>query len=34
VHSEEARGWKAYLDEHHEVLIYCADCAEREFGEK
>jgi hypothetical protein len=30
------RGWKAYLttdeDEPAEALVYCPDCAEREFG--
>lgn len=31
--SESARGWKAYLDDESELLVYCADCAEREFGE-
>ena len=31
--SEEGRGWRAYLDEETcEVWVYCADCAEREFG--
>jgi hypothetical protein len=29
----EARGWRAYLDEDSsDVGIYCAVCAEREFG--
>jgi hypothetical protein len=32
-HSNEARGWKAFLDEELELLVYCAACAEREFGE-
>lgn len=31
--SAEARGWKAFLDEEHELLVYCEACAEREFGE-
>lgn len=31
--SAAARGWKAYLDDERELLVYCADCAEREFGE-
>jgi ribosomal protein S27E len=31
--STEGRGWKAFLDEEHELLVYCAACAEREFGE-
>lgn len=31
--SDEARGWKAYLDEESTLLVYCAACAEREFGE-
>ena len=31
--SEEGRGWRAYLDEgSSDVWVYCADCAEREFG--
>ena len=31
--SEEARGWRAYLDDDSsDVLVYCAACAEREFG--
>jgi hypothetical protein len=30
---EEARGWRAYLDENtSDVWLYCPDCAEREFG--
>ena len=29
--SDEAVGWRAYVDES-ELLIYCSDCAEREFG--
>jgi hypothetical protein len=28
--SDEARGWRAYLDEQ-ELLVYCGDCASREF---
>lgn len=31
--SGEARGWKAFLDDERELLVYCAACAEREFGE-
>jgi hypothetical protein len=31
--STETRGWKAFLDEELELLVYCAWCAEREFGE-
>jgi hypothetical protein len=31
--TEEARGWRAYLDEDsNDVWIYCAECAQREFG--
>lgn len=31
--SEEARGWRAYLDEDSsDVWTYCGECAEREFG--
>ena len=28
---EAAAGWRAYLDED-ELLVYCSDCAAREFG--
>ena len=28
--SDEAAGWRAYRDED-ELLVYCADCAAREF---
>jgi hypothetical protein len=31
--STEARGWKAFLDEELDLLVYCAACADREFGE-
>lgn len=31
--SSETRGWKAFVDEELELLVYCAACAEREFGE-
>lgn len=31
--SPETRGWKAFVDEELELLVYCAACAEREFGE-
>jgi hypothetical protein len=27
-------GWRAYLDGDDEVYVYCADCAEREFGDE
>lgn len=30
--SDEARGWRAYVDED-ELLVYCAVCAAREFDE-
>jgi hypothetical protein len=29
--SDEAVGWRAYVDED-ELLVYCSDCADREFG--
>jgi hypothetical protein len=29
--SDEAQGWRAYLDDS-DVLVYCAHCATREFG--
>lgn len=25
--------WRAYLDTDDEIAFYCAECAEREFGE-
>jgi hypothetical protein len=32
----DERGWKAYLtvdeDEPAEAIVYCPECAEREFG--
>jgi hypothetical protein len=28
--SDEAAGWRAYFDDH-ELLVYCSDCAAREF---
>lgn len=28
--SDEARGWRAYVDED-DLLVYCRDCAAREF---
>ena len=31
--SAEAHRWRAYVDEEAELLVYCAACAEREFGE-
>ena len=34
--ASDERGWKAYLttdeDEAAEAVVYCPDCAEREFG--
>ena len=24
--------WRAYLDTNSELVFYCAECAEREFG--
>ena len=31
--SDEARGWRAYLDEDSsDVWTYCGECAQREFG--
>jgi hypothetical protein len=29
--SESARGWRAYLDEEACLLVYCPECAAREF---
>ena len=28
----ECVGWKAYIADVYEVLVYCPECAEREFG--
>ena len=28
--SDEARGWRAYVDDE-DLLVYCGDCAAREF---
>jgi hypothetical protein len=39
VSGEDARGWRLYRvdepgeDEEPELAAYCADCAEREFGD-
>ncbi|MCP9485185.1 MAG: hypothetical protein MSC30_04965 [Gaiellaceae bacterium MAG52_C11] len=29
----ESKGWKAYLSEERTLLVYCTECAEREFGD-
>ena len=29
----EASGWRAYLTADGELAVYCAGCAEREYGE-
>jgi hypothetical protein len=26
--------WQAYLDTEDELVFYCVECAEREFGER
>jgi len=37
-HTEDARGWRAYLvddaedEEAPSVALYCPECSEREFG--
>lgn len=31
--TEGGHGWKAYLGPDDQVLVYCPDCAEREFGD-
>ena len=28
----DASGWRAYLTDDDKTVIYCPDCAEREFG--
>jgi hypothetical protein len=30
--AEDERGWKARLTVDDEVVVYCPDCDEREFG--
>jgi len=33
VRDDAAKGWRAYLDPDGDgVLVFCAGCAEREFG--
>jgi hypothetical protein len=29
----DATGWRAYLTDERELVAYCPECAEREFGE-
>ena len=31
-HGETAEGWRATSPDGDGLLIFCADCAEREFG--
>jgi hypothetical protein len=26
--------WRAYLDTDHQLVFYCPDCADREFGHR
>ena len=33
VRDARAKGWQAYLSPDSSLLVYCADCAEREFGD-
>jgi hypothetical protein len=28
----DAEGWRGYLDDDGEAVMFCPDCAEREFG--
>jgi hypothetical protein len=30
--SDDAKGWRAYLDDEDQVVMFCASCAVREFG--
>ncbi len=30
--SPDAAGWRAYLDIDDDVVTFCPECAEREFG--
>ena len=30
---DRAKGWEAYLSPDSGLLVYCAECAEREFGD-
>jgi hypothetical protein len=36
VQTDDERGWRSYLtvdeDDPVEAIVYCPDCAEREFG--
>jgi hypothetical protein len=34
VSRENERGWKARLTVDDEVVVYCPDCDEREFGQR
>jgi len=29
----KAEGWKAYLDDDDRAVLFCPECAEREFGD-
>jgi hypothetical protein len=31
--STDGRGWQAHITDDGEVAFYCAECAEREFGD-
>jgi hypothetical protein len=33
VRDARAKGWQAYLSPETGLLVYCAECAEREFGD-
>jgi hypothetical protein len=30
---DDEERWRAYLDTDSEIVFYCSECAEREFGE-
>jgi hypothetical protein len=29
----DAAGWRAYLDDAGQAVVFCTECAEQEFGE-
>ena len=33
VADDEAKGWRAYLDDDGQAVTFCPDCDEREFGD-
>jgi len=33
VANDEAKGWRAYLDDEGQAVTFCPKCAEQEFGD-